>query len=84
MYSNYFEVFIIRSLLLLIAVLYYREQYHGKLECEFNADERLSALYTLMQSLKTDHHIETYGVSNHSSLDTVFMDRVAASAPQSN
>lgn len=53
-----------------------REEYQGKIECEFNAEEKLSKLYGLMQLLKEDHHIESYAISNQSSLASIFLDRV--------
>lgn len=55
-----------------------KEEYHGKLECDFNATEKLSKLYGLMQSLKKDYHIAEYAVSNQNSLINVFLDQVSS------
>lgn len=53
-----------------------RAEYQGKLECDFNANEKLSKLYNLMESLKAQFHIDSYGVSNRNSLVTIFLDQI--------
>lgn len=55
-----------------------REEFEGKLTYEFNAQERLSTLFALMESLKQEYHIESYAVSNQNSLVTIFLDHVSA------
>lgn len=53
-----------------------RAEYQGKLECDFNANEKLSKLYILMESLKAQFHIDSYGVSNRNSLVSIFLDQI--------
>ena len=57
----------------------FREEYYGKVECEFKAEEPLSKVYKLLDEVKERFHIESYGVSNQNKLVTIFLDRVEQS-----
>lgn len=54
----------------------YREEYQGKLLFQFNAVERLSKVFNLMEALKQEHSIESYAITNQNSLLSIFLDYV--------
>lgn len=53
-----------------------KESFHGTLKFEFNSEEKLSKVFTVMEQLKEKGSIRNYSVSNQSSLVNVFLDRV--------
>lgn len=60
------------------------EEFEGKLKYEFNAEEKLSKIFALMESLKEEYNIESYAVSNQNSLVTIFLDHVTREPDQTN